>query len=373
MRVAGAGERAARRYRDAAVGAEALTEPPLASLAYGAAGVAYFLLRHARFGGGEPSLEAAAWWIARAEDARDLEGAYETPTGPLSAMPGGSSMHYAEPGIWWVAALVAAEVDDGPRFRNAAARFASAAARAAGQPGDVAWGSAGLLLGCADLITTPTNACILTPLRVTGDRLALDLADLAERDGAVSGETAIGFLGAAHGWAGVAHALLRWSSATAVAPPPAALALLDRLIALRRPSGRWPVRAGSREVRRGWCHGSAGWAQLWALAWQRTGDDRFLDLAEHAVADVVTADEDNASLCCGRAGEAYAALTLYGATGEERWLSAAHGLARDAARLADRDDTPPHRLFSGALGVALLETELEDPGHAAMPVYQAVA
>lgn len=83
------------------------------------------------------------------------------------------------------------------------------------------------------------------------------------------------------------------------------------------------------------------------------------------------ADEPNASLCCGRAGQGFAALTLYRATGQRRWLSAAHRVAEDAAR-KPTDDEPAHRLFSGRLGVALLAVELEDPTRSAMPVYESI-
>jgi serine/threonine-protein kinase len=205
-------------------------------------------------------------------------------------------------------------------------------------------------------------------------RLALELAAFADRAGACAAEKALSYLGAAHGWGGVAHALLRWSQACSDSPPAEALDLLVRLNAHRRPSGRWPIRAGSRVVYRGWCHGSAGWAQLWTLAWQLTAEEWFLSLAEASAEDAVAAeDEDNASLCCGRAGQGFAALTLYRATGERRWLTAANRVAAEAVHALADDTAPDHRLFSGELGVALLVAELEDPDRAAMPVYEALA
>ena len=149
-----------------------------------------------------------------------------------------------------------------------------------------------------------------------------------------------------------------------------AIDLLERLTVHRRPSGRWPVKEGSRQVYVGWCHGSAGWAQTWALAAQLTVDERFLDLARSCAEDAVGTSNDNASLCCGRAGQGFSALTLYRATGEERWLSAAHGAAGEAATMSASDETPAHRLFTGLLGVALLAMELDDPDHATMPVYE---
>jgi serine/threonine-protein kinase len=365
--VVGLAEQAAHRFRDPALVSVGLADPPRAPLADGAAGVAYFLWRHAGFGGGEASLEAAERWAAQAERACSRPGGFAREARSLSR-----SLHYRDPGVWWVRALVAAAVGNEGQVRRWAARFAETAARSSGAPWDVNWGSAGLLLGCAQLVESVEAAAAGAAVRAAGERLASELTRLAEREGAMPGETALGYLGAAHGWAGVAQSLLRWSRAVCQPPSPQVLALLERLIALRRPSGRWPVRAGSREVWRGWCHGSAGWAQLWALAWQVTGDERLLGLAAQSAVDAVAADESNASLCCGRAGQGYAALTLYQATGERRWLGAAHRVATEAARRSEADGAPAHSLLTGELGVALLMAELEDPARAAMPVYQSI-
>jgi serine/threonine-protein kinase len=122
----------------------------------------------------------------------------------------------------------------------------------------------------------------------------------------------------------------------------------------------------------GWCHGSAGWAELWALAWQITGEERFLRLAEDCAEDAVAAGAQERSLCCGRAGQGFAALTLYRATGDRRWLEAARTVAADVERLPAPGGVPPHCLFTGKLGAELFSTELEDPGRAAMPVYETI-
>jgi serine/threonine-protein kinase len=371
-RVIGLAEQVACRYRDPALVSAGLTDPICASLAHGAAGVAYFLLRHASLGGRVESLESARPWAAQAEHACRQEGAFAA-VGASTGSKLTHSLHYGEPGVWWVGALVAAFAGDRAEARQRAGRFLDMAEATSGTPGDVTAGSAGLLLACAQLVESLDDAAIEAPAREAGDRLALELAAFAECDGAMPGETVLGYLGAAHGWAGVAHTLLRWSWATSQPPAQQALALLERLIARRRPSGRWPVRPGSREVYRGWCHGSAGWAQLWTLAWQLTGDDRLLAFAEHSAEDAVSAtDEGNQSLCCGRAGQGFAALTLYRATGERRWLTAAHRVAADAVRALASDTTPTPQLFSGELGVALLVAELEDSERAAMPVYEAL-
>lgn len=317
-------------------------------------------------------MDAAALWASHAERARGRKGAFATRSEPLSSTPVGGALHYHEPGVWWVRALVAAAADDRAQLRRSTSRFAGAAAPSGGMSWDVNWGAAGLLLGCAQLAETLDDPIALAPVRAAGDGLASELAALVDREGARPGETVLGYLGAAHGWGGVACALLRWGRAVSEPPRAEARALLERLIELRRPSGRWPIRAGSREVLRGWCHGSAGWAQLWALAWQITGEQRLLSFAEDCAQDAVSAGGDLAGLCCGRAGQGFAALTLYRATGERRWLTAAHNVAADAARTAASDVAPADQLFAGELGVALLAAELEDPDHSAMPVYETI-
>jgi hypothetical protein len=189
-----------------------VAQAPRASLAHGAAGVAYFLFRQASFGRGQPALEAAALWASHAARVRGQRGAFLTRGGPLSSIPG-AALHYHEPGVWWMRSLVAAARNDRAEVRRSTARFAEAA---------------------------------------------------------------------------------------------------------------------------------------------------------------VDADGDSASLCCGRAGQGFAALTLYRATSERRWLTAAHRVAADAVRAAADEDAPAHQLFAGELGVMLLAAELEDPARAAMPVYETI-
>ena len=97
-----------------------------------------------------------------------------------------------------------------------------------------------------------------------------------------------------------------------------------------------------------------------------------MGLAESCAEDAVIDETDDNSLCCGRAGQGFAALTMYRATWEERWLVAAHRLAGAAVAGSRDEGGSGHRLLGGRLGVTLLVTELEDPARAAMPVYQQI-
>lgn len=316
--------------------------------------MAYVHLRAASFGGGDAALDHAVRWADEAERAAARPDAFVTPDGPLSKRQVGS-LYYDRPGVLWTRALVAHAVGDAAAWRRAVAAFLEDVRVRDDAPVDLHWGAAGWLIACAQLLELAPGD---NEVRVTGDRLAEVLARLPDH--------ALAPLGPAHGWAGIALAQLRWARARGVPPGPGTLALLDRLAAYRRPSGRWPFEPGSKTVYRGWCHGSAGWAVLWTQAWSATRDDRFLELAGFCAADAVSASDDGQSLCCGRVGEAYAALALFRATGESRWLRAAEEIARAAGDIPN--DEPPHRLFSGARGLHLLRLELEDPARSAFPV-----
>jgi len=338
---------------------------PNASVAFGAAGVAYFLMRYAQVRRDATVLSSAAEW-ARNADALSKQLAGLAPPEGVGLTPG-HGLYYHGPGVAWVRALVAVAWGDPGQATRSGLEFVQAAEDGVHPPWDVNWGAAGLLLGCAQLVRAITGPA-QQRIRGVGDQLASTLTSLAAD--AVNGP--LEFLGAAHGWGGIAQALLRWSAALAEAPSPGLMLLLDRLISLRRRTGHWPLRAGSRIVYRGWCHGSAGWAQLWALAWQRTGDERMLAMAEECAAHALADPFPGPSLCCGRAGEAFAALTLYRATGAAHWLQDAGRTVSQAIGTVASGDGGADQLFRGELGVALAAVELEDPTRSAMPIFEAI-
>src|SRR6185312_12008673 len=103
----------------------------------------------------------------------------------------------------------------------------------------------------------------------------------------------------------------------AAEPHPHARAVLDVLATAAEPLERgcyWPLTAPEGHANDqhwpGWCHGNAGYVFLWNLARDVYGDDRFGELAARAawLSDVPSGAS---SLCCGNAGQAYAALNQY--------------------------------------------------------------
>jgi hypothetical protein len=362
-------DRGAQLYGDGAL--TGLARPPRCSLGHGAAGVAYFLHRYGSITGTSEMLDRAADWVALAE--RDI-GSTDAFIGHLPAFPDSraatpSSVLFGEAGVWWVSTVVHAALRDERRMDRATGRFCAIAAACPEDALDVAGGAAGLLLAAAGLVEQLGD---LAPQRLTaaGEDLARRLREAAtHRERGASDP--LGWLGAAHGWCGVAHALLRWCQATGTRPDRALEALLASLRVPRLASGAWPRTNGSPEVWPGWCHGSAGWALLWTLAGEVLGDGELLALAEPPAVHAVIGRGGGAGLCCGLAGRAYAALTLYRATGDSAWLPHAQRLADEAAGSACGPDFPQHSLWGGDVGVALLALDIGEPDRAAMPIYDA--
>jgi hypothetical protein len=346
----------ANRYRDAVQG---LQRPPRASFGHGAAGVAYYLTRCHAITGDPAALDRAATWVVQAENHTTDAGAFtgDPPVFPNRRTAPPSSVLFGEAGVWWVAGQVHAALGDDAGVDRATARFCALAVTCPDDRMDVAAGAAGLLLATARIVELAPS---LLPV---GDDLARRL-ELAIDDQAPGT-----WMGAAHGWGGIAYALLRWCRATATLPGPALRTLLDALPEARTPAGVWPRRTDSPEVWSGWCHGSAGWAHLWVLAADVLGDESLLALAERPAVHAILGRGAGAGLCCGLAGQAYAGVALYRATGEPTWLSHARRLAEEVAGAAPGPEFPEHSLWSGDLGVALLAMELDDPDRAAMPLY----
>lgn len=349
-----------------------VARPPRSSFAHGAAGVAYFLFRHSQLSGDRRHLEAAGHWLSLAERDPPNPEAFVEPSSRV--FPDGrrslaASLHFGEAGIWCVAALVYAARREPDNVERALDHFGTIAEARSFEYLDAILGAASLLLGAAILVeglSDPPRSSVIS----IGDRLA------ARLDSALGQPIALEdarYLGAAHGPCGVVHSLLRWCQATTTRPSPTVIESLERLASARLDSGLWPREEDSVEVWRGWCHGSAGWVQLWTLAHEVVGDPGFLDLTAQAAEHAVAADpRESGGLCCGQAGEGYAAIALYRATGDDMWLDHARRLADQARRIEVGPTFPQHSLWRGDLGVALLDLELSRPEQAAMPLYRAI-
>jgi eukaryotic-like serine/threonine-protein kinase len=85
------------------------------------------------------------------------------------------------------------------------------------------------------------------------------------------------------------------------------------------------------------------------------------------------------NLCCGLAGQAYALLNLYRHTNEPIWLTRASELTHRAASvvndagpgtLAEQLALRPESLYKGELGIIALDSDLNRPEFARMPMFE---
>jgi len=352
---------------------------PSASTMNGAAGIAYALLRIAEIRDDERLLATADLWATRAvTEARSPRGFEDRERGMTPETLGTNSFYHHAAGVHCVEALIARRRADDTAQERAVAAFAATVARPCTHL-DVAFGQAGLLLGCS--LALEALPAMLDPaaLRAAGDKLRDHLWSELERQPALAASTELRTLGAAHGWAGYLFALLRWSDVSATDAPAGIADRLDQLAALATPAGRglrWTHEAGTLSPGGGlaasWCNGAAGYVALWTLAHTRLREDRWARLAEQAAwTTAECAVLAACDLCCGLAGRAYALLTLHRHSGDEAWLVRARRLA-DLAATSVRDDALRRdSLYKGELGVALLAAELEAPESARMPLFEA--
>lgn len=369
-----------------------LHEAPTASVAYGGAGVAYGLYRIACATSNPAWLAAADIWLTRA--ARDIHRDEAFHNSALEMTPevvGHVSPLHAAPGIFAVQALVGQAMGDLASQQAAIEAFA-AASQAPCENLDATLGRCGTLLAASMLLETiPAHSQLqTTSLRELGDDVIRGLWQQLDTYAPVSECPEIRYCGAAHGWAGMLFATMRWCRCTGQAMPSAVEQRLEQLAELAEPIGRgarWPWvippkgRRGQVTYMPGWCNGSAGLVYLWTLAHERFRSEKYLALAQQAAWNAWEGTGAIASLCCGLAGQAYALLNLFKHTGEQDWLTRARELTNRAVlvsrdphtqRQAAPDGTPlrDESLYKGGLGVAVLAAELAMPRDACMPFFE---
>jgi eukaryotic-like serine/threonine-protein kinase len=373
-------DRALERWR---LGGEALRNglphAPRASINYGAAGVAYALLRIAQRRADPGLLALADLWGQKAYALAASDGAFYNATLEIEPKTAGErSLFHSPAGLHCVRALISAAQGD-VNSANAAMRALVEHSRGpnpcldATSALDAVLGKGSILLGCAELIEAIPDLpqFDLAIVRARGNEIAREVRTFIE-SGRIESSEQLTILGIAHGWGGLAFVLLRWATATGREPEPALRTKLAELAELAEPDGagaRWPTEVGGSVFWDGWCNGAAGHAMLWALAHRVLGNSDFGDLAERAAIIAWNSELTTGTLCCGQAGIGYALLAVHRVTGSPQWLRRAQACAQRAAG----DASPgflPDALYKGAAGVAVFSEELEAPQSAAMPLFE---
>ena len=349
---------------------------PTATVNFGSAGIAYLFYRASCVHDRQDLLALADVWIEcakRAIDERPSEACFDPALGLEPGTVGRTALYHSAAGVHCVDALVACVIDDRERADAAIGRFAGAVASTEAR-NDVTTGRAGHLIGCAALLEAARAAGyaeyrLLELGRRTQAALVADWRSCAEPV-AGAGDP---YLGVAHGWAGVAFALLRFNAVSLEPLPPAALAMLDGLADLALRDGdraAWPRGPADEVVWPGWCHGSPGHAMLWAQAYRALAQDRFLELARMAAEHTWSEPAPMGHLCCGASGQAYAFLALHRLTGECVHVDRARAMLDRAMTFVGSPAMTPNSLYKGDVGVALLEAELGEPFQSAMPMFE---
>ena len=353
-------------------------ETPTSSFHYGAAGIAYALLKIARVRDDERLLALADLWSHKALGGLRTADAFNS--AELDLTPdtvGTTSLFHTASGVYCVDALIAHARGDKASQRLAIGAFLAASERPNSHL-DVSLGRAGTLIGCSLLLDTLERSvpeAVL--LRSFGDRLSSEIWSELAQSAPIGESPSLKFLGAAHGWAGILFAVLRWSEISGK-PVIAGIAdRLDELLILGSPIGsglRWPSSAGSSPQGSGlwasWCNGAAGFVHLWTLAHRLIGRQKYLELGVWAAWTAYQAPHSSGDLCCGLAGRAYALLNLFKQNGEVVWVDRAGDLAERAALAIRGQPHRPNSLYKGEIGVALLAADIEKPEQSCMPFFE---
>jgi serine/threonine-protein kinase len=353
---------------------------PLCSINFGVAGVAYGLYRIACRRDDPRMLAAADAWLTKAQVDADKDAAfYNRDLGLTEDIIGRVSLYNDRPGGDLVHALIADARGEHPARDAAVSAFLANSDLPCLQR-DLTLGRSGVVLGCAMLLEGLVAAGrIRNDIRSAGQRRVDELwTEIAGFELIARGRQWPN-VGIAHGWAGLLYATLRWHDAISEPIPANVHDRLIELIDTASATGRgltWPWRDLPNDdgpaSMPGWCNGSAGMTHLFCLAHRSLGDDKLLEAAEGAAWHAWEGGGGPADLCCGYAGRAYALLEMYRASGDEKWRKRAQRLAERAVDISSHmrsHEHPRHSLYKGELGLALLISDLEEPQHAAMPLF----
>jgi hypothetical protein len=323
-----------------------------ASLAFGAAGIAYAIWYGGYLSGNETLLRAAERWARGALAGQRHRLAFLGPMAqPGSRMPPGAYL-YGRSGLYFVRALIARSLADGQAEKRALVRFAELSRSAADGSADLYVGSAGCLAATAILVRHLGGGMLLD----LGMELARSLAQRAVPDGRGKARWhALEGLGLAHGTAGALLALLLWSAAAGSPLPRWFAPSLNELLDTAQSS---PERFTGLAAHYSWlCNGVMGPAFLAARAAQILRQPALLAPARATASLALAHLPSRPDLCCGRAGCAFALLPLAEQDPAGPWRKAAQDLALSTL-LCERGDWTLTGLYGGEAAIPCLALNL---------------
>ena len=140
--------------------------------------------------------------------------------------------------------------------------------------------------------------------------------------------------------------------------------VLSRLAVREDGLANWPPSAGddqlehprTGEIRLQWCHGAPG---IVATTAPYLDEELVLAGAELTWRAGAHREQKGAGICHGTAGNGYALLAAFERTGDELWLDRARRFAMHALPQAEREE-PLYGLWIGAIGAAVFASDCLD-------------
>jgi hypothetical protein len=320
-----------------------------ASLAFGAAGIAYTHWYTGIVLGDDDLLQSAEHWIGSAIIRQRNSLAFLGPPGGKGMPPG--AFLYGRAGLYFVRALVAHSRGTTKAYHRAISRFVELSRISETNSGELYKGTAGCLAGTAILFAQIGDPRLLD----MGRELAEDLLQSAiwDREGTATWRGLHG-LGLAHGTLGVYLSLLLWSAASGTDLP---TWFSSSLASLLESTLENPSRLCREEHYSYLCNGFTGLAFLAAKAHRILGGTLFFEAARRAAFPSLALPPPEPHLCCGRAGCAAALLALSRIDPAGPWWKRAEDLVLSTL-LLDRKDWYYTGLYGGEAGVACLALNL---------------
>jgi len=316
------------------------TRLPLATLYAGASGIAWALARLGRDSGAIASRALEAW---RTEP--DYDPSLEPP------VYSDASLYFGETGPLLVAWLLTGEAGLADDLYTRVRENVEA------QANELMWGQAGTMLVAKAALERTGDERWADAWQASADILLEHRDDEGLWDAGPLGR----FLGPAHGASAIAQVL---GDTRATADALARYAVVEDGLANWPPvAGRELVDRKDGKIRVQWCHGAAG---IVASAADYLDDELVLGGAELTWKAGPLPDEQGYGLCHGTAGNGYAFLKAFERTGDELWLDRARHFAVHALEQVDR--LPPrYSLMTGSIGAAVFAADCIEP-RAAFPI-----
>ncbi len=225
---------------------------------------------------------------------------------------------------------------------------------------ELCWGSPGTMTVALALWRASGEERWRTAWLASAERLLSEWRDLVWTQDLYG--TRQQYVGAGHGFAGTAFALLGGQDLLGERAAMLVERVRDVLIALAQVEGtlaQWFPLAGTSEGRHPvqWCHGSPGIVTSLAGLPHDDETDRLLQAGGELTWQAGPLCK-GAGLCHGTAGNAYAFLALFARSQDELWLRRARAFAMDAVADIERRRLKRGRgrysLYTGDIGVAML-------------------